>query len=157
MRANAVYGQSLLTLLSATGLAFALLAVPAPPPLIAPALAQYCHRCLDEQKFSLQLRHVMHLFDNLFLMDYRRSMFRLIGETRRLGPQEILQRLKVVLAEAKATGADGIEPLILTYADAIGETGRAWWIRDANALLAGTTIKYRHARPELAREIWTAG
>jgi hypothetical protein len=99
-------------------------------------------------RFAGDLRLAHSEFLALHSIAYRTRMFRLLSEIHTLDNAEIYTRFEQILAEA-GRGGDGIEPLLLAYADAL-----AYRRDDKRVPLAVTalakaakTIKFAYARP----------
>jgi hypothetical protein len=71
--------------------------------------------------------------------EYRMDIFRLLRQTRSLTSAALARRFSLILDEAIAHGGDGLEPLLLAYADAIATRG------DANAKKSATAALQRGA------------
>jgi hypothetical protein len=111
------------------------------------ARADDCKTCVNEKEYRATLEELAYYFDNLYITTYRTIMFRQISEARNLDVNEVLQRLQTALAFAKEKGGDGVEPVILLYADALGQSKREWWMAEASKTLGAAEIKYRHPVP----------
>src|SRR5215472_14500246 len=104
---------------------------PAPPydfavvPLMRGTLIPSSEQGLTRMRTALAVARSDYLA--VRVAEYRMDIFGLLRQTRSLTSAGLARRLSLIIDEAIAHGGDGLEPLLLAYADAIATRG------DANA------------------------
>lgn len=103
---------------------------------------------IDTWRFINSVRLLRTEFVELRASEYRLRMFDLLHELPELTPAMLSTRFELLLRET-TTDADGLEPLVLAYADAIAERGTATARKAAVEQVLATSPKVRYGYKKL--------